>query len=393
MSFPTSEPIPPPEEQDLSRSRRRRKKRMIVPDMDSQRTQYLEEFAHQVIPSFDFFLYSLLSALVLIIAILVDSPALYLSVILLAPFMAPIIGLSLATIIGSTRFFFQAMGSISIGSLIIFLGGLIAGWVMRFLPEHHYQQALLHAHFSFPDIIILTIGAALTVYLLARSPKQRPLLPSVAVAYELYLPLGVSAFGLTSGIPNLFPNGLVVYLIHLTWSILIGALVLAIIGMRPLTMFGYALGTSVIIICMTTLITASGIGIIAKYQMPTPTPSYTYTPTYTPTRFLSSTPTQIPTRTFSLTPSITHTTTPIPPSSTPVYAIVNTDEGFAARIRTEPSQKADVGQTVPDGTLLEVFEIIQNEGITWAHVRLPTDGTKGWIMRNLISTATPAPGR
>ena len=48
----------------------------------------------------------------------------------------------------------------------------------------------------------------LVAFTLVRSPQQRPLVISVAIAYELYLPAGVAGFGLAAGLPELWPGGL-----------------------------------------------------------------------------------------------------------------------------------------------------------------------------------------
>ena len=58
------------------------------------------------------------------------------------------------------------------------------------------------------DFRVRALGAGLTAYLIVRSPHQKPLVTSVAIAYELYLPAGVAGFGLTSGIGTLWLNSL-----------------------------------------------------------------------------------------------------------------------------------------------------------------------------------------
>jgi hypothetical protein len=42
--------------------------------------------------------------------------------------------------------------------------------------------------------------------------------PSVAIAYELYLPLAAAGFGLSSRIQNLWPDGLVIFTVYLAWA-------------------------------------------------------------------------------------------------------------------------------------------------------------------------------
>ena len=65
---------------------------------------------------------------------------------------------------------------------------------------------------------------------------RAPALPSVLLAYELYLPLAIAGLGLGSGVPHLWPDGLVIYAINLAWGALLGAVTLAILGFRPLTL-------------------------------------------------------------------------------------------------------------------------------------------------------------
>jgi uncharacterized membrane protein len=395
MSLPTSKSLSPGEDQQLPPARRRRKKRMIVPGGESERTAFLELLAHQVMPSFDFFLFSLLAGLALIAALLLDEAPFYVLVILIAPFMAPVLGLALATIIGSVNFFFQTLGGMTFGSLLIFAGGVAAGFISRSYPGSSFEQPALHSHFSLPHLLVLTAGAAATAFLLARNPKHKPVVSSVALAYELYLPLGMAGFGLSSGVPGLFPNGLIVFLVHLAWAVLTSVVVMAILGLRPLTMFGYALGSSMLLISIAAAIAISGIGTLAQYQKPTPTMTPTLTASLTPTIYLSPTPvppTTTPTPTYTQSPTITITYTPPPPTPTPVLAVIYADEGNGAWVRSEPSFQGETIEVVLNGTQIEIFEEVDNDGRRWLHVRLPKQEIDGWILQTLVSTATPGPG-
>ena len=136
-----------------------------------------------------------------------------------------VIGLALATVAGSARFFFQSLGSIGVGGLLVFMCGVLTGWVARVLPLKYFIQAPYHSLFSWPDFIVTSLGAGLIALLLVRQPHTRSLPASVALAYELYVPLGVAGFGLTSGQAHLWPDGLVVFLVHLAWAVLLGAII------------------------------------------------------------------------------------------------------------------------------------------------------------------------
>ena len=162
MSLPTSESVPD-DAANLPPARRRREKRLVIPLDADKRAHLLDELAQRTIPSFDFFLFTALAGLVLAAAVLFDSPALYLLIALMAPFMAPVVGLSLATIIGSGKLFLQTLAGTLLGSLIIFLIGALAGLAPRWLPILSLSQAALHTQIAWPDFAILTLGVILSL--------------------------------------------------------------------------------------------------------------------------------------------------------------------------------------------------------------------------------------
>jgi hypothetical protein len=223
--------------------------------------------------------------------------------------------------------------------------------------------------------------------------QHNPALPSVALAYELYLPLVIAGFGLTSRVPHLWPDGLVVFAVHLAWSALLGAFTLAVLGFRPLTLFGYTLGAAVALFGVILLIGLSGAGAAVGGQFGLPTPVPSATPTLTPT--LTRTPTPVPptaTPTLTLTPTLTRTPTLTPtPTPTPVYAFIRTPDQLGAVIRDAPGGR--ILKSYIDGTQVQVLpESAEVERVVWIHVTGP-DGTDGWIVGSLLEgpAASPTP--
>jgi uncharacterized membrane protein len=381
---------------------------MILPSDSSEHARFLRELASRTVPSFDFFLFSLLAGICLAAALLLDSPALVFLAALLAPFMAPVIGISLGTITGTVRFILQSLGSLSIGSLIVFLSGMVAGWAVHLLPQHIYQQAALHSHFTWPDFIVLGVGVGLTAFLIVRSPNQKPLVTSVAIAYEIYLPAGVAGFGLSGGITGMWQNSLGLFFTHLVWAALIGALMLGLLGMRPLNAAGYLLGAVYALIGLAAvavvystqvsapLIPAQPVGVVItasmepQRQSSTPNPVSSSTPLPTNSQAPATiTPTSTTTNTLVPTRTPTLTITPVP---TPVWARISASEGNGALVREEPNYNAKVVSSLLNGTLVEVLpDVVNNGGVAWVHIRMVND-KQGWIVRSLLRTATPAPG-
>lgn len=392
MNLPTSEPLPP-EEHNLPPARRRRRKRLVLPEAEGERAEFLASLAYQATPSVEFFVLSLLCGLIIGAACLTNLPALFVLAALLSPFLGPVAGLSLASVFGSRRFFVQMLGSIAISTALVFLGSGLAGLGYTLFPGIKIQQALYHAHLSLIDFIVLSGGAISAVFLLVKHPSQRPVISSIALSYELFLPLGVAGFGLTSGINGLFPDGLIVFIVHLAWAALIGTATFFLLGLRPTTVFGYTLSSTLLLISLIALIAISGIGtaMSTELAMPTHPPTMTLSPSLSAT--LSNTPkppTTTPTPTNTLVPTRTPTQT-LSPQPTPVWGKINAYEGDGAFIRSEPRNDAQAVKILSNGSIVEILpEVEKNSSGIWVHVRAP-DGETGWIRRILLITATAAP--
>jgi uncharacterized membrane protein len=278
MNFSNIE-MQPDNPEDLPPARRRRAKRLLAPLDIDERTSFLDNLAHNASPSFDFFLLSLISGLILSTGFVLDNPAILILGASLAPLMAPAIGLSLGTITGATHLFLRSLAGLLIGCLLVFLAGWLIGSISRNLPFNSVSQIYLHAQVSWQNFLVLAVSVILTSIQFVRSEKNSGFnslaLTSVALAYELFSPLAAAGFGVGRQLPHLFPDGLVVFAVHLSWCALLGALTLSILGFRPLTLFGYTLGGMVFLFCVLLIIGVSGAGAVlgAQFGLPTPTPT------------------------------------------------------------------------------------------------------------------------
>ena len=398
MNLPSIEPILPEDPESLPPARRRRSRRLnFSSSTQDERAEFLAEVAHRVTPSADYFLFSLLSGAILVAALLTDAPALYLLSVLLAPFLAPVMGLSFGMLLGSPRFFFQSLAAVLIGGLILFGMGALAGWVSQFLPAAGSTQAALHAAFTWPDILLLVIGAGLTTFMLARSPETKPLVSNIALAYALYLPAGVAGYGLVSGTPGLWPDGVILFGVYLALAVLASAIVLAAFRLRPLNAFGYTATGGLILVCV--LAGLAVLGAMPGVGVPPALPQINPPPldaTLTATSPLPMTETPAPptatlTPTNSLVPSMTPTLT-LTPVPTPLWAKVYAPQSNGVLVRLEPNGTSKIVASLLNNNLVEVLpEVVQDGAVTWVHVRVNAT-TVGWINQSLLITATPAPG-
>jgi hypothetical protein len=394
MSLPTSEPLDPLDPNELPPARRRRMKRRIIPTDSSEQALFLEDIARRLMPSLGFFGSILLTGLTVAVAAWLDSPALFVLAAVLAPFMSPVLGLSLATVAGSVSYFLQSMGSFFIGTLLMFVIGLGAGWLMPAEMIYDNAQSQFFTHFSLPNFLLLSIGTVLASVFLLRSKSAYPRVASVAMAYEILIPVGLAGFGLTSGYEGLWPDGLIVYLVHLSWAVLISTISISLLGLRPRNIFGYTVSSTIALISIAAFIALVSVGTAwtARVALPSKTPTITYTPTISPTVTKTPLPpTKTLTSTNTLVPSLTASISPSP-APTPVWAKVNAggDTG-GAFVRAEANYNGTLVTSLLNGELVEILpEVTSSGGATWVHVRT-LDGKEGWMVRALLITATAKP--
>jgi hypothetical protein len=386
----------PDDPNQLPPARRRRARRLLAPLGADERAVLLDEMAHRTSPSFDFYLFSFLAGIVLSLGLLLNSPSMLMLGVLVAPVMAPVIGLAFGTVVGSTRFFFRSFIGLLIGGAMVILAGALVGLMTRVWTPRILLFGSYFGQLSWDNFIVLIAGMVITAAAMVQSDRK-PLLPSIALVYELYIPLSLAGMGITSGIPDLWPDGAVVFAVYLSWAVLLGAFTLALLGFRPLSLFGYTLSGAMVLVGVILLIGISGAGaaIGGQMGMPTPVPTLTYTPTPVPPTE-THTPTPVPptpTLTSTITPTLTQTPTATPsPTPTPVYALINAGSGDppGARIRSEPG--GTVIRSYLNNTLVQILpDPVEIDGLVWVQIIVIEDGTQGWILQSLLLAATPAP--
>lgn len=395
-----SEENPLPEEPiRLPPARRRRARRSLVPPSADERAGLLADLARRAFPSFEFFLFSLLCGAILGAGYILDSPSLLLLGILIAPLMTPWVGLALATVTGSAGFFLQTLGGLFIGGLLVFGSSLLAGLAARIWMPLPFSQVEIYSHLWWPNLVVLALGAVLLVVSFVRS-EDKPFLPSIMLSYELFLPLSASGFGLGSGLANAWPNGLLVFLVHLALATILGVIALAIMRFHPAALAGYILEILILLLNLIVILGLAGMGtfIPAQFPAPTQTPASapiqaqaaTVTPSRTPTITITPSPTG-PTVTPTLKIPATFTPTPtITPQPTPVYARIYSAEGGGANIRSEP-RTGVILTTLINNHLVEVLpEVKMYNGVIWRRIRTAA-GTEGWVMQAVLVFATPVP--
>ncbi len=384
---------------NLPPARKRRARRLLAPLNADERANFQNTLAQRSIPGYEFFLLALLSGLIFSLAFLLDAPALLILGALAAPVLTPIVGLALGTVTGNGRFFLTNLTSFLVSALFVLGAGLVMGFIYTLWHPSDLNRLQSFAQLSWEGFIVLAIGASLTALAIVHSATfegthLQAAVPSAILAYSLWMPLAFAGFGLTSGVPYLWPSGLVLFALYLSCSVLVGAITLAFLGFRPLSLFGYTLGGVMLLVSLVLLVGLTGAGAVIGrgIGLPTPVPptaTATHTATVTPSPTLTPMP---PTATFTVTPSLTPTQTPTvtpSPTPTPVYRVIYTGTGQGAVIRDAP--EGNIIGLVAEGDLVQLLPEGQDVNSNyWVRVIIP-DGTEGWIRFSLLVEATPTP--
>jgi hypothetical protein len=380
------------QEHPSSMARRRRERRKVT-ELGDNPSDTISTLASRTAFSLEFFLSCLLIGLLAGVGFLLDSPIILLLSAAITPIMTPLSRISLAVVIGSFRLFLQSLVGFLVGIAFIFGFGFGIGMLSRVWHSLSVSLALTHAYLTIPSILILSLAVVWMCISLTHS-DNKPIIPGILIVYILTLPLAAAGYGLGRGEYVLWPDGLYVFTIYLSWSILVGSITLIFASVKPKpSHFWTSLKSILLLLIICGLVAGSGFMTIKKWQTiplkivtPTRTPNFTLPPTKTPTPITPTrtpTDTAVPTTTF--TPTLTPSITP-----TPFYVIVNTETG--ALIRSEPSIEARVITSAMIGTQLRVMDQITDEnGTVWAHVVVMKNGVEGWIVVRFTATLTPSP--
>ena len=409
MTEPAStNPALPPS--PMTRARRRRAQRMLYPADAEGQAAVLADLARRAYPSYDLFIYAILSGAILAAGYLLDSQAVLIFGVLAAPLLTPWVGLSLAAVTGSLRFFLQTLAALLVSAFLVFVIGLAAGFADSPFEPRTLNEIHLHSRLWPPELAVLALGALLLVVTFVRT-EDKPYLPSVILAYAFYLPVSAAGFGLGANLEGVWPQAAQVALVHLTWATLFGILALASLRFRPRSFGGFIFSLLLTLALLTGLLTWTGWGRAAldltRATAPLPATEPTRPPL--PSLTLSGSPPPRPNPSPSATlprPSATasptlavegasgtpaETVTPsITIEPTPIFARINSPEGGGAFVRKSPG--GEYLLTLSNGFIIEVLgETEERMGVIWAKIAVERNGERleGWIIQSLLMTATP----
>lgn len=181
-------------------------------------------------PNRDFFSMIALSASIASLGLILDSAAVIIGAMLVAPLMSAIIGMGMAVINGDMRFLLQSANATVKGSLLAVLTGIVFG-LINFQGEIT-SQILQRTSPTILDLVVALISGIAAAYALCRKNVSNSL-PGVAIAVALVPPLATVGVCLSIGFWGMAVGALKLFLSNMVAIIFASALVFASFGFRP----------------------------------------------------------------------------------------------------------------------------------------------------------------
>ena len=213
--------------------------RRIVPRISLERRAEVQVQLRQASqPGFDFFLLVFLSCVIATLGLLVDSPAVIIGAMLVAPLMAPIIGLGLASITGDSRLLRDSTISLVRGAALAILISFLLTWINSHLPfislqgSELTQEVMARVRPSPLDLGIALAGGLAAAFALAM-PNISAALPGVAIATALMPPLCVVGIGLAMGRWSVAGGAFLLFVTNAVTIAFASILVLFVLGFSP----------------------------------------------------------------------------------------------------------------------------------------------------------------
>lgn len=215
---------------DLARNLSWRLQKVIPRLSLSERTEVYVRIRRSARPNIDFFILIGLSALIAALGLMLNSPAVVIGAMLVAPLMSPLIGAGLAVVMGNTRFLRLSLSAIFRGVLLSIGLSILVGFAQRsagLTPEvlSRTQPTLL-------DLGVALFAGLAGAYALAHSAAAAAL-PGVAISAALVPPLSVVGITLAGGYFEEAVGSLLLFSTNLVAIVAATVLVFFVLGFRP----------------------------------------------------------------------------------------------------------------------------------------------------------------
>jgi uncharacterized hydrophobic protein (TIGR00271 family) len=191
-----------------------------------------QELSHGTRPGINYYVLTILSCIIAALGLLLNSPAVIIGAMLVAPLMSPILGLSLALVLGDLRLIRFSVEAIFKG---VALAVVTAAFIGLLSPlKLVTTEMLARARPNLLDMAVALAAGMAGAYAVARKDVSAAL-PGVAIAAALMPPLATAGLGLSLGELHMAGGAFLLFATNLAAIGLAGSVVFLLLGIRPQT--------------------------------------------------------------------------------------------------------------------------------------------------------------
>jgi uncharacterized hydrophobic protein (TIGR00271 family) len=183
-------------------------------------------------PGVSYFVLITLSGIIAALGLLLDSPAVVIGAMLVAPLMSPILGFSLGMVLGDVRLIRLSIEAVFKGVVLAVIIAIFTGVFSPF--KELTDEIIARTQPTLLDLVVALASGMAGAYAVARKEVSAAL-PGVAIAAALMPPLGVVGLGLALGNPQVVAGAFLLFVTNLASISLAGVIVFILLGIRPQT--------------------------------------------------------------------------------------------------------------------------------------------------------------
>lgn len=189
-----------------------------------------EDLSDSAQPGVNYFVLSILSSIIAALGLLLNSPAVVIGAMLVAPLMSPVLGFSLGIILGEIRLIRVSFESVFKGVIASILVSILVGLLSPF--KELTTEIMSRTQPTLLDLFIALASGMAGAYAISRKDVSAAL-PGVAIAAALAPPLSVVGIGLALGRPDIAGGSMLLFITNII-SINLGAVIIfTLLGLRP----------------------------------------------------------------------------------------------------------------------------------------------------------------
>ena len=192
-----------------------------------------EELISDAEPGQDYFVLIVLSSIIAALGLLLNSPAVVIGAMLVAPLMSPILGISLGIVLGEVRLLRTSLEAVFKGVMATIIVSILVGLISPL--KEMTPEILARTQPTLLDLFIALASGMAGAYALSRKEVSAAL-PGVAIAAALAPPLAVVGLGIAHGNMQAAGGALLLFITNIITISLAGMIIFTLLGIHPLNL-------------------------------------------------------------------------------------------------------------------------------------------------------------